>query len=98
MARKAKKTIPIPSDWEAPLYQFGQHVKQGQIVGMEYFLKDDEIYKQTGVNWCYWCADARQLKMYAECQIEPLSTEEIKELINAHGQEIETLRTQLKTS
>lgn len=97
MARKAKKSIPIPIDWEAPKYQFGQQVKQGQIVAMEYLPSYSEVYKQTGVSWCYWCSSGleRQLKMYAECQIELLKEDEIKTLIESRSEEIEMLRAQL---
>lgn len=96
--RRSRKSIPIPSTWELPKYQFGQLVKQGLILSMEYYPQNTPASEEFGVGWAYWCSDdgdANCMSKYMECEIELLSEIDIKTMIQSRAEEIEMLRAQL---
>lgn len=87
-------TIKIPSDWTPPKYNFGQMVRQGEIVGME---------NHFDAGWHYWVrpdANSEDTQSYPEFQINPFSPEELRALLHSeiqfHQSKITALVEQLK--
>lgn len=100
--RRKQKSIIIPSIYPQPKYRFGQIVKQGRIIGMEYFPPDMKISDSKDEQWYYWVSedeDSMDLNQFNEAQIEPLSPEElqtlVKDEIDFHNSCIAVLKEQL---
>ncbi|MFB2769818.1 hypothetical protein ACE1AT_11095 [Pelatocladus sp. BLCC-F211] len=95
--RKRKQTVVIPSTWETPKYCFGQRVKQGIIIGMEYFVDVEH-------GWKYVCSDpnSEDYEVCDEPDIETYEPQElhalIKDEIVFHKSKIVALTEQLESS
>ena len=101
--RLENQTFTIPSTWTPPKYRFGQLVKQGEIVGMEYYASGTNRAFQHGEGWLYWIAldsGAEETETFQESSIKPLNPEEIKVLIQteieSHSQRVAVLTEQLE--
>lgn len=102
--RKKQKSIIIPSVYKQPKYRFGQLVKQGRIIGMEYYPPDLSRMTNQKEEWSYWVLaeeieESTDLNMFAEAEIEPLATEDlqtlVKDEIEFHTRSIAVLKEQL---
>ncbi|QKQ75587.1 hypothetical protein [Nostoc sp. TCL240-02] len=104
--RRKQKFIAIPSVYKQPKYRFGQMVKQGRIIGMEYYPPDLVKITDETEEWRYWLLENDEeildLNMLAESEIEPLTSEElqavVKDEIEFHQRSIAALREQIKQS
>lgn len=80
-----KSCIRFPSHWPRPKYHFGQLVKQGRIIGIEYQSPGTRRAFDLGLGWIYAVLlddqgyDTDQLK---ESEIELASLEELENEIN----------------
>ena len=101
---RKQKSIIIPSVYKQPKYRFGQLVKQGRIIGMEYYPPDLKIATQKEEEWSYWILEEETdestgLNMFAEIEVEPLSLEDlqtlVKDEIDFHQRSIAALKEQL---
>ncbi|MBD2771174.1 hypothetical protein [Iningainema tapete] len=96
MTYNVNPKISIPSNWTRPKYQFGQRVKQGEIIGMEYWQVED--------CWRYWVLpdpnNFEESQSFLEDLISPLSPEESRALIHdeikSYQSKIAALVSQLK--
>ena len=94
--------ITLPSTWTPPKYRFGQLVKQGEIVGMEYFEKGTNRALQHGEGWIYWIVfdNSEETETFQESSIYPLNPFELHALIQAeiesHSQRVAALTEQLE--
>lgn len=100
--RRKQKFIAIPNVYPQPKYRFGQIVKQGRIIGMEFFPPDMKISDGEDEKWHYWVSedeDSLGLKQFSETEIEPLTAEElqtlVKDEIDFHNSCIAVLKEQL---
>lgn len=105
MPEESFKTIRLPGNWDRPKYQFGQQVKQGKIVGMEYYPEGSRASHQYGTEWRYTVIpheldDAEDVTYYHESGIEPLAPEELRQRIQAeidfYQSKVTALQTQLR--
>lgn len=80
-----KSCIRFPSHWSQPKYHFGQLVKQGRIIGIEYQSPGTRRAFDLGLGWIYAVLlddlgyDTDQLK---ESEIELPSLEKLENEIN----------------
>ena len=102
--RRKQKFIIIPSVYKEPKYRFGQLVKQGLIIGMEYYPPNLKIATEKDEEWHYWILEeetdeSTNLNMFTESEIEPLSLEDlqalVKDEIEFHQRSIAALKDQL---
>jgi hypothetical protein len=99
------KNIEFPEHWQAPKYKLGQHVKQGQIIGMEYRAPGTRLSYMYGEGWSYWVladlmGDAEDID---ESDIELATAKELRSvveeqqaLIEAYQQNVVALNEQAK--
>ncbi|MEH2177412.1 hypothetical protein [Nostoc sp.] len=100
-----KSCIRFPSHWPQPKYHFGQLVKQGRIIGIEYQSPGTRRAYDLGEGWIYAVLiddqgyDADQLK---ESEIKPPSLEDLqaeidyeKSLVEIHQSNKAVLTEQL---
>ncbi len=97
------QNIILPSTWTPPKYRFGQMVKQGQIVGMEYYPPGSYRACQHGEGWIYWILldqNADDTESFGESSLRPLNPEELHTLIEAevksHTTRVAALKEQLE--
>ena len=93
--------IRIPSHWTPPKYHFGQWVKQGIIVGCDYYPRDRAAAYQYKEAWRYsvlpdFYADAESIETYQESEIKPFSPEELRAALEADIAFHELRLTELK--
>nr|MDZ8056727.1 HNH endonuclease [Nostoc sp. EkiNYC01] len=72
--------IPFPSHWRKPKYYFGQQMKQGQIVGIEYHPPGTQAAERFGENWTYWVLvnnDDIDTESFTEQNLKPMSQEDL---------------------
>lgn len=81
-------TITIPNSWTPPKYHFGQRVKQGEIISLEYHPPSTQRSDELGQGWTYTVLPdeySDSVEICKERQIEPLtpseSRAEVQELI-----------------
>ncbi|QKQ75609.1 hypothetical protein [Nostoc sp. TCL240-02] len=101
--RSRQKFIAIPSIYPQPKYRFGQIVKQGRIIGMEFFPPDMKIADEREEQWHYWLLEDKEsldLNMFPESKIEAFTSDElealVKDEIEHHQRSIAALREQIK--
>jgi len=78
--------IRFPSHWPQPKYHLGQRVKQGEIVGVEYYQPKTLRGYEEGAGWSYWVLRndlSDQAEAMRESNIQPLKTSELQEEIQA---------------
>ena len=98
--------ITIPSTWTPPKYRFGQLVKQGEIVGMEYYPLETnrtQYRNQHGKGWMYSVLPSPcscDTETFGESSIKPLTPEELHALIaleiKSHATRVAALKEQLE--
>ena len=94
--------ITLPNTWTPPKYRFGQMVKQGQIVVMEYYPPGSYRASQHGEGWVYGVAepDSEDTEHFPESCLRPLNPEELQALITeeieSHSQRVAVLKEQLE--
>lgn len=98
--------IQFPDDWKKPIFKLGQHVKQGQIVGIEYHPPGTMRAYKYGEGWDYWVI-VHELEDYIENfreeSLEPLTAAELqasidkrRNLIETYQKRIAAIRDQMK--
>jgi hypothetical protein len=99
----SQQTIVIPEDWSTPKYQLGQWIKQGLIVGIEYYLPGSFRGNKYGAGWVYWVMphrDSEDTESWGEESVKPLTENDLRELIekeaNSHNIKLAALTEQLK--
>lgn len=100
------KNISFPNHWEYPKYHLGQTIKQGQIVGMEYYSLGTRQAYELGKGWFYTVMldeledDVEIIKESAIKlpSVEDLQSEidSLQALIETYQNNIATLTQQLK--
>ncbi|WP_334826689.1 hypothetical protein [Nostoc sp.] len=98
-----RSKISFPSHWKSPKYSLGKRVKQGEIIGIEYYPPGTQRAYELGVGWTYtvllddYCSE---VDTYKECDIQLLtdseSHKEIQELIDQHQDRIAALTEQFE--
>ncbi|HYW17925.1 MAG TPA: HNH endonuclease, partial [Nodularia sp. (in: cyanobacteria)] len=81
-----KSCIRFPSHWGKPKYHLGQRVKEGEIVGVEYYQPKTLRGYEEGAGWSYWVLRndlSDQAEAFRESNISPLKTSELIEDIQS---------------
>jgi HNH endonuclease len=81
-----KSCIRFPSHWPQPKYHLGQRVKQGEIVGVEYYQPKTLRGYEEGAGWSYWVLEndlSDQAEAMRESNISPLKASELIEEIQS---------------
>lgn len=90
--------IQFPDHWKAPKYKLGQQVKQGQIVGVEYYPPLTKRALDGGEGWNYWVL-IHEMEDYAEsfreADIEPLTTFELQTIIDKRSSFIQVYQNNI---
>jgi len=83
MPEETVKTIHIPGHWNTPKYKFGQLVKHGRIIGLEYRPPETKRGYELKEKWIYSVLmnDEYEVECFSESSIEPASPEDLKEEI-----------------
>ncbi|BDA74401.1 hypothetical protein CAL7716_085670 [Calothrix sp. PCC 7716] len=79
------KNIEFPDHWTLPKYKLGQHVKQGQIVGVEYHPPGTRRSYTFGEGWHYWILIhelEEDIENLPESYIKPLTPEELRSVVS----------------
>ncbi|KYC42081.1 hypothetical protein WA1_18945 [Scytonema hofmannii PCC 7110] len=99
----SQQTIVIPEEWTAPKYQLGQWIKQGLIVGIEYYLPNSFRGNKYGAGWIYWVMphkDSEDTETWSEESVKPLTEADLQEMIqkevNSCNTKIAALTEQLE--
>lgn len=83
MPEETAKAIYIPGHWDVPKYQFGQLVKQGRIIGLEYQPPETKRGYDLKERWIYSVLmnDEYEVECFSESSIEPASPQDLKQEI-----------------
>lgn len=80
----SKNTITIPGYWTQPKYSLGQRIKQGIIVGIQYYQSQNLLTDYSNGSWRYAVldnGDFEEIIHLSEQKIQPLSSQELTKQI-----------------
>lgn len=83
MPEETVKVIHIPGHWSPPKYYFGQLVKQGRIIGLEYQPPETKRGYELKQRWTYSILmdDEYEVECFPESSIEPASPQDLRRQI-----------------
>ncbi|MBD2255453.1 hypothetical protein [Nostoc parmelioides] len=95
-------TISIPKGWDYPKFTLGQRIKQGLIIGIQYYPTDTLLAHEYGTGWRYTVMsdkNSEEVRSYFDDQIQQFSVAELQAQLQAeleeHQQQITALQEQL---